>query len=47
MFHYNPDNKILQALSLYFDLVVLAAVLQVRVDDILVIDTAAQIQISA
>lgn len=26
MFHYNPDNKILQALSLYFDLVVLAAV---------------------
>lgn len=26
MFHYNPENKILQALSLYFDLVVLAAV---------------------
>ena len=26
MFQYNPDNKILQTLSLYFDLVVLAAV---------------------
>ena len=35
------------ALPTIDNLVVLAAVLQVRVDDILVIDTAAQIQISA
>ena len=35
------------ALPTIDNLVVLAAVLQVRLDDILVIDTAAQIQISA
>ena len=29
MFHYNPDNKILQMLSLYFDLIVLAALWEV------------------
>lgn len=29
MFHYNPDNRILQMLSLYFDLIVLAALWEI------------------